>query len=130
MDIRKLTLDEFHAELKAQGVAETLDLAFKCVVCGTVQSARTLICVSAGKDFEAVSGFLGFSCAGRWTAAGPYKEKGAKGLGCDWTLGGLFSLHTLTVDDGSGTPRPCFEPATPEEAQALAARAGRLEAWA
>lgn len=120
-ELRVVSLVDFHAELKGQGVASHEDFAFRCPICGTVQSARSLIAAGAGSRFEDVEKFLAFSCVGRWTNAGPHKRNAAAGRGCDWTLGGLFSLHRMAVDDGTGQPLPCFEPALPEEAQRLAA---------
>jgi hypothetical protein len=39
--------------------------------------------------------------------------------GCDWTLGGLFTIHELIVVDEDGKDNPLFVPATADEAQAL-----------
>jgi hypothetical protein len=114
------TLDGFRATLKAQGV-EREHYAFKCPMCGTVQSASSLIAAGVGPDFEAVEPKLGFSCVGRFTGkASPTEEKG-KGHGCNWTLGGLFTLHTLEVVTPDGEYHPRFEPATAEEAAQLKA---------
>ncbi len=118
--MRTVTIPEFHQELKAQPVTAREDLAFTCPICGTVQSARSLIAAGAGADMDAVEKYLGFSCVGRWTDAGPHKPKSPAGNGCDWTLGGLFSLHKLEVVTDDGRHQPSFEPATPEQAAALA----------
>jgi hypothetical protein len=45
-----------------------------------------------------VSAWVFMSCEGRYT----------KGVGCDWTLGGLFRIHTLEVVR-EGDVVPCFE---------------------
>ena len=46
--------------------------------------------------------------------------KRRKVRGCDWTLGGLFTIHRLAVVlPDSDEPRPCFDIATPQEAQEL-----------
>lgn len=116
-----MTVEEFHAALRAQGVPRD-DLAFKCPICGTIQSAKDLIRAGAGKDFEGVGKFLGFSCVGRFTNAGPHQEGRAPGTGCDWTLGGLFQLHKVEVVDTDGERCPHFEVVTPEEAKAHAER--------
>lgn len=50
--MRTVTLDEFQSALRAQGVSSHEHFAFKCPMCGTVQSARDLIAAGAGKDFE------------------------------------------------------------------------------
>ncbi len=114
-----MTLNEFADALKAQGVPRE-HLAFRCPMCGTVQSAADLIAVRAGDDFDAVEKYLAFSCVGRWTNAGPPPAtRDSGGRGCNWTLGGLLSLHqleVLTEDDGKRHPR--FVPCSPEEAQA------------
>lgn len=115
--MKTISLQDFHAELLSQGVPK-VHLAFKCPICGTVQSAHDLITAGAGKDFDEVEKYLGFSCVGRFTNAGPHKKGTPPGKGCDWTLGGLFAIHKLEVvteEDGKHHPR--FEPATKEEAQ-------------
>lgn len=117
--MKTLSLDEFKAALKAQGV-EREDYTFKCPMCGTLQSARMLIAAGAGADFDAVNGMVGFSCIGRYTGKGsPSSEKG-KQHGCDWTLGGFLHLHAFEVITPDGARHPHFEPATAEEARQLA----------
>jgi hypothetical protein len=120
-DIRKISIPEFHAELKAQGVASREDVAFRCPVCSTVQSMRSLVAAGAGDTAADVEKYVGFSCVGRWTGAGPFNPKKPDRHGCDWTLGGLFQLHCLEVIDEEGNAHPRFEPATPDEAKTLAA---------
>lgn len=120
--MKRMTIPEFHAALKAQGVARE-DLALVCPMCGTVQSPRDLIAAGAGADFEAVERFVGFSCVGRFTGAGSPRKQ-PDGQPCNWTLGGLFQCHKLEVIDEDGKAYPRFEPATPEQAQAHAARNG------
>lgn len=131
--MRRITIEEFHAELKNQNVNSKEDLAFRCPMCHTVQSARDLIAADAGKTFDEVERYLAFSCVGRFTGAGAHKsaprhsngrrpkkdtpKDGQTGLGCDWTLGGLFQIHELEVMDEGGQSHPRFEPATPEEAR-------------
>lgn len=114
--VTEMTLTEFHAAVKAQAVPRD-HLAFKCPICGTVQSAVDLIKAGAGTNFDDIEKYIGFSCVGRWTAAGPAKKDTTPGHGCDWTLGGLFQLHTLVVVTDDEKRHPHFEPATPEEAQ-------------
>lgn len=111
--MRRITLDEFHAELKAQGVSGRMHLAFRCPMCATIQSGADF--VKAGlPEWEK---YLAFSCIGRATGAGaPRKEPDGKP--CNWTLGGLFRTHTLEVVTPDGRAHPHFEPATPEGAQA------------
>jgi hypothetical protein len=120
--MRTITVAEFHAELKAQGVKPHEHLAFRCPICGTLQSGRDLIKAGAGKTWDEVEKFAGFSCVGRWTNAGPHKKGNPAGRGCDWTLGGLFRIHELEVVTPDGEKHPRFELATPEEAQAHQAK--------
>lgn len=126
--MRTATVEEFQSELKAQGVNSHLDFAFLCPICKTIQSARDLIKAGAGADFDAVQGFLAFSCVGRFTNAGGWKKDEPPGRGCNWTLGGLFQCHELTVIDVDGSKHPRFEPATPEQAQSHAAQWAKASA--
>lgn len=126
--MRTITVDEFQNELRSQGVSSHEHFALRCPVCGTVQSSRDLIAAGAGKTFDDVERFLGFSCVGRWTNAGPHKKGNVPGRGCDWTLGGLFQMHDLTVTTPDGEKHPRFEPATPEEAKAHEALMASAEA--
>lgn len=115
--MKTMTLAQFHATLMAQGVSAREHIALKCPMCGTVQSAADLIAAGAGANFDDVEKYLGFSCVGRFTGAGaPRKEP--DGQPCNWTLGGLFTLHKLEVLTPDGERHPRFEPATPDEAQA------------
>lgn len=114
--MKTMTIPEFHAALKAQGVDDRSDLAMICPMCGTVQSARDLIAAGAGLDFDAVERFLGFSCIGRFTGAGTPRKQ-PDGKPCNWTLGGLFQTHKLAVVDDEGVAHPRFEVASPSQAQ-------------
>ncbi|WP_293857286.1 VVA0879 family protein [uncultured Alsobacter sp.] len=115
--MRQITVDQFRAELVAQGVSSHEHFAFRCPMCGTIQSGQDLIKAGAGKTFAEVERYIAFSCVGRWTGAGAPRKK-PDGKPCDWTLGGLFALHKLEVVTPEGQTCPRFEPATPEEAQA------------
>ena len=97
---RQMTLDEYLAKLKEQGVKKE-ELLFICPSCQTMQCAKDLIEAGAGKDFEGVEKYLGYSCVGRWS-----KDKG-----CNWTLGGLFQIHELEVITPDGEKHPRFLPA-------------------
>jgi len=116
------TLKEYMAALKAQNTGGVKDAVVVCVVCGTPQSCEDLIAAGAGKDFDEVEPSWGFSCIGRFLGSGPYrkgcKKKNPAQIGCDWTLGGLFRIHTLEVIGPDGKHHSRFEPATPEVAQA------------
>lgn len=115
--MKTMQLEEFRQTLKAQGVPHE-HFAFRCPMCSTVQSAHDLIAAGAGTDFESVEKYLGFSCVGRFTGAGSPSGTKGKGIGCNWTLGGLFQTHELEVVTEDGERHPRFEPVTPEEAQA------------
>ena len=117
--MKTMTLQEFHAALHAQSVKSHLDFALVCPRCGTVQSGRSLMAAGAGETFDDVEKYLGFSCVGRFTGA-PSPRKEPDGKPCNWTLGGLFQLHTLEVVTPDGKRHPRFEPATPEQALQLA----------
>lgn len=116
---RRMSAAEFQAALRAQGVPRE-HVAFRCPMCETVQSMTSLIRAGAGRTPEEVERYIGFSCIGRWTGAGSPRPEN-KGKGCNWTLGELLQLHRLEVVMDDGTVHPTFEPATPEEAQALMA---------
>lgn len=120
--MKTMTIDEFRAALKAQGVPIE-HWAFRCPMCGTIQSAHDLITSGAGSDFDTVEKYLGFSCVGRWTGQsdeGIVAHNAGKpwDKGCDWFLGGLFRCHKLEVVTPDGKKHPRFEFCTPEEAQA------------
>ncbi|ARM12090.1 MULTISPECIES: VVA0879 family protein [Rhizobium] len=122
-DIRKISIEEFHGELRAQGVSGKQHLAFRCPMCATIQSAASLIKAGAGENFEQVEKFLGFSCVGRFTGAGS-PRKAPDGQPCNWTLGGFLRLHKLEVIDADGKAYARFEIATADEASALEAANG------
>jgi hypothetical protein len=113
-----ISLADLHAKLQGQGVSSKNHFAFRCPICSTIQSAQDLIDAGAGINFETVENKIGFSCIGRFTKAGPFKAGSEPGLGCNWTLGGLFRLHQLEVETPDGTRHPMFRPASPDEAQA------------
>lgn len=115
--MKTMNLEKFHTTLKAQGVPRE-HLAFRCPMCTTVQSAHDLITAGAGADFDSVEKYLGFSCIGRFTDAGSPSSTKGKGIGCNWTLGGLFSTHELEVVTEDGERHPRFEPVSPAEAVA------------
>ena len=114
--MRTVTRDEYVAALKSQG--EPIERAcLVCPACGSVQCAQDLIDAGAGKTFDEIQGYLGFSCVGRFThGLPPPAEKGTQ-YGCNWTLGGLFQIHELEVIDDEGVHHVRFEVATPEQAK-------------
>lgn len=122
MSVERISISEFHARCKAQGVSASEHIALKCPICGTVQSMTSLI--KAGAPPDRVDGYLGFSCEGRFSGTGPWKPNDAGRAavrGCDWSLGGLLKLHRLVVVTDDAEEHPRFELASPEEAQALEA---------
>jgi predicted RNA-binding Zn-ribbon protein involved in translation (DUF1610 family) len=103
--MRQITLEQFHAEIKAQNAASKEDITFVCPMCGTHQSARDLIDAGAGATFDEVEKYLAFSCVGRFTNAGAPRRQ-PDGRPCNWTLGGLFQTHSLEVlHEGKAHPR-------------------------
>ena len=128
----QISVAEFHARLKAQGVSDQNHVAFICPICGTVQSMASLC--RAGATPERAERLVGFSCEGRLTDAGagatPERAERLVGFscegrltdavrGCDWTLGGLFSLHELEVVTEDGEKHPRFVIASPAQAREL-----------
>lgn len=98
--MKTMKLSEFRETCKKHWPTSAADIEFICPNCKTVQTANDLIEAGAGKDFDEVNKYMGFSCVGRFT-----DDKG-----CDWSLGGLFQIHDFElVDDESGQTRPCFE---------------------
>jgi hypothetical protein len=73
------------------------DWAFRCPACGAAQTPAQFVALGLTED-QALSRVYG-SCLGRLRGATQ---------GCDWTLGGLFQIHTLEVGDAA--------PATPDNA--------------
>lgn len=112
----QMSMEEFHAVLKAQGAPSRESLVFKCPICGTMQSIADFVRVGAVPEAKKADGYIGFSCIGRFTNAGPFRKGKKPGLGCDWTLGGLFQCHELEVVTEDGVEHPHFMPATPSEA--------------
>lgn len=68
---------------------------FKCPRCGSVQTMEDFTEIGFAKPQQVVH----YSCIGRWK----------DGVGCDWTLGGLFKIHTVEILMPSGDVRPSFE---------------------
>lgn len=108
MEREQISKAQFMDRLKAQGVPIE-HYTFKCVRCGHVQSAASLVrYISADKALNTAY----FACEGRFN----------RDVDCDWTLGGLFQIHKLEVLSDAGHVVPVFEPASPEEAQTLMAK--------
>lgn len=102
-----MTLAEFQAAVKAQG--EPLRrVKFICPMCRTPQCAEDFIEAGAGRTFEEVEKFVGFSCVGRFTDA-PAPRREPDGKPCNWSLGGLLRMHELEVITPDGQKHPHFE---------------------
>ena len=99
LEMEIMDIDEYFSAVRSQNVARE-DVTHQCPVCGELQSANDLIEAGAGETYEDVEKYIGFSCIGRFT-----KDKG-----CDWTLGGLFQFHSLTVVAPDGEEHPRFRP--------------------
>lgn len=116
---KEITLEQYHEQLKAQGV-DIKKALMRCPACGTVQCWEDF--KKAGVHPPEIESYLGFSCIGRFTKAG---DEGIKkhnqgkrwNKGCNWTLGGLFQIHTLVVVAEDGTKHPRFEVLTKEDAE-------------
>lgn len=103
----QISVGEFSGRMKAQGVSSSDHCAFICPNCGTIQSTHSFI--AAGVDRERAEKAIAFSCIGRLV----------DGQGCDWTLGGLFKIHELTVITDDGAEHPRFRFASAEDAMRL-----------
>ncbi|MBL1422663.1 MAG: hypothetical protein COC24_019320 [Alphaproteobacteria bacterium] len=77
--------DEYMAEGKTLFGEDIKKWKFICPSCGLSQSAEDF--KAHDIDGETIDHQIGFSCIGR----------SVPDLGCNWTLGGLFSIHTLEV---------------------------------
>lgn len=119
--MKSMTLEEFQSACRAQANSHE-EIVFLCPTCKTPQTALDLIAAGAGKNFEEVEKYLGFSCIGRFTGAGS-PRKDPDGKPCNWTLGGLFKVHKLEITTPDGRRHPHFELASKEVAQAHRERA-------
>lgn len=61
---------------------------FKCPACGHVQSIESVIEHDKTMKPGRVSEWIYYNCEGRHNPR----------YGCDWTLGGIFTIHRLEVD--------------------------------
>jgi len=69
---------------------------FRCVRCGNVQSHASV--TARNPQIGHVWRWISYACEGRHT----------DGVGCDWSLGGLFRIHTREVVDDGQEPAPVF----------------------
>lgn len=96
---KRYTLAEWRAEAGLRFGPDPRDWRFRCVSCGHVQSIASILEHTPDRDRELVGNQVAFSCEGRWV----------KGVGCDWTLGGLFTIHKVEVVMEDGAICPSFE---------------------
>lgn len=94
---RRIEHKDWIAEGKERFGDDPMEWRFQCVRCGHVQTGRDFM--EAGLSKEDAKARMYFSCIGR--------VNGGES-GCDWSLGGLFQLHTLEVVDEEGV-MPVFE---------------------
>lgn len=109
---RTITLEEFWKEGGDRFGDNIRNWHFVCPACGTRQSIDTLL--AAGIPHNDVEKYIAFSCVGRFTGQGDAgivaKNKGQQwDKGCNWTLGGLLTIHRLEVVYPDGTTRPAFD---------------------
>ena len=93
------------------GIAEKLfgkdpnQWKFKCPACGHGQSVAEVMERHPALSVDEVKKWIYFSCEGREWACKRLKPE----VGCDWTLGGFFQIHHMTVTAPDGHKSPVFE---------------------
>lgn len=75
--------EDWITALKIRFGKDPKNWAFKCPACGNIQTCNDFI--EAGISDPESNVY--FNCIGRYV----------KGKGCDWTLGGFFSIHKVSV---------------------------------
>lgn len=80
------------------------DWVFKCPSCGHIQSVNSIKKIQRSRSLEVSESskiwmWITQSCAGRKIP----------GVGCDWTLRGLFQIHKMVVVTERGGVDPVFE---------------------
>ena len=100
---RTITREQWIAEGEALFGKDVRKWRFVCPRCKHVQSGESVIAhnpgLSRGEPSDAISDWIYFSCEGRHTPK----------YGCDWTLGGLFQIHTVEVIDPPRRPWRVFD---------------------
>ena len=98
--MKTIKIKDFVEEAKKRFGEDNKKWKFKCPKCGTTQSAEDFAKLDCFKDKkEEIDKYLGFSCIGR------FDDK----IGCDWTLGGLFQIHDIEIEDKNGKMHKHFE---------------------
>jgi hypothetical protein len=113
---RRITLSEYHEELRAQGVHGIEDVAVVCPACRTPQSLRSFL--RAGVERTQAQRLLGFTCVGSAIFAP-----------CRFAISAAPQPNVLVVDMPDGSVRRTFPPASRQQAQDLAEAGGLLKAW-
>ncbi len=114
MSKKRMTQDEWGAEMRKRFGEDPMQWKFICPVCARVQSIQEF------KDSGAPETAVGFSCIGRWLEGKQYQEKGDDNTnGCNYAGGGLFRLNPLVVVSPDGEQEvfdfaPEVPDATPE----------------
>lgn len=75
--------DKWIEELRSRFGTDAKNWAFKCPSCGNIQTAKDFI----DNNVEDPQNKVFYNCIGRYV----------KGIGCDWTLGGLFQINKVSV---------------------------------
>lgn len=101
--VKIIKYDDWLMELKSRFGEDPKNWRFDCPMCKNSQSGQDFI--DAG--VEEWRSYVYFSCLGRFK----------KDIGCDWTLGGLFKIHTSVVVKGA-TIMPVMEMTGKEEVPA------------
>lgn len=94
--VPRMTHEEWTAKAIELFGPKGRDWKFKCPICGHVQSGQGFI-DRCGMTPEQAMQRAYFSCEGRWN----------KDVGCDYTLGGLFTIPGVLVNM-DGKERPAF----------------------
>ena len=101
-----IKLADFVNEAKKRFGDDNRKWKFKCPSCGAIQSAEDFSQLDCFKDKKGeINKFIGFSCIGRFTR----ENEKEKFKGCNWTLGGLFQIHALEIEDNDGKMHKHFE---------------------
>jgi hypothetical protein len=96
-DLIRKSLADWRAEGEKLFGPHGRDWKFKCSMCGHIQCGQDF--VNAGQTPEQAMSRVHSICIGRLV----------KGVGCDWSLHGLFQLHTVEVITGDGIVIPVFD---------------------
>lgn len=96
--MKTVTLEDFQTEGERRFGKERKNWQLQCPQCKQAMIAEDYR--AAGVLVDDINKYVGFSCVGRF-------NDGKKG--CDWTLGGLFQIHELEIQDEEGNMHPHFD---------------------